>query len=109
TGRARPRARLTPRAAVSHPARVGDQPVLRDRPLPAAALYRRLVRPPVRSGGRAGAVDAGREAGQCLARRAGGERARSPELSGGVPGEVIGLTAATRPVTCTVEYQAVPR
>ena len=37
-------------AALPDAARVGHQPVLRDRPLPAAAVHRGLVRPPVRAG-----------------------------------------------------------
>ena len=71
-----------------HPARVGDQPVLRDRPLPAAAVRRGLVRPPVRAGGRAGAVDAAGPAGQRVPGGAGDQRARSAELPGGVGGDV---------------------
>ena len=48
--RAGPRHRLAAGAALPDAARVGHQPVLRDRPLPAAAVRRGFVRPPVRAG-----------------------------------------------------------
>ena len=80
--------RLTGGAALSDSARVGDQPVLRDRPLPAAAVHRGFVRPPVRAGGRAGAVDAGGQARQRLPGRAGRQRAGSAELSRGFRGQI---------------------
>ena len=68
-------------AALPVPDRVGRQPGVRDRPLPAAALHRRFVRSPVRAGHRARAVDGRGQARQRRARRARGQRDRPRELS----------------------------
>ncbi len=51
--------------------RMGHQPRVRDQPLPAPAVHRRILRAPFRHGGPAGTVDEGRQAQPCGAGRTG--------------------------------------